>query len=196
MRGALVVAGCLAALAPARAEDGGAISHTPRLNVIRQAADFELLDTHQERLRLSSLRGRVVLLSFIFTTCSSACPIVSSRIAGLRQDLRSRGLLPGKVQLLSVTVDPRHDDPQALAGYAEGFQDDASWRFLREEPARLAPVLASYGEWVRPAQGTLDHPARVYLIDARGRVREIYSLAFFSREQALIDIGILLAEKS
>jgi len=195
MRRALIAAACLGVLAPARAEEGISTSPTPRLNVIRKAADFELLDTHRERLRLSSLRGRVVLLSFIFTTCSSACPIVSSRIAGLRQDLKSRGLVPDKVQLLSVTVDPLRDDPQALAGYAEGFQDDASWRFLRKEPARLAPVLASYGEWVRPAEGTLDHPARVYLIDGRGRVREIYSLEFFSRAQALIDIATLLAEK-
>ena len=57
----------------------------------------------------------------------------------------------------------------------------------------LAPVLGAYHEWTKTlTDGEIDHPARVYLIDAGGRIREIYSLAFFDPRQALIDIRSLL----
>jgi len=66
------------------------------------------------------------------------------------------------------------------------------WHFLRDEPARLAPVLAAYDEWTHLLpSGELDHPARLHLIDGAGRVREIYSLAFFDEEQAFLDIAAL-----
>jgi cytochrome oxidase Cu insertion factor (SCO1/SenC/PrrC family) len=70
-----------------------------------------------------------------------------------------------------------------------------AWRLLREEPERLGPALAADDEWTRRApRGEIDHPARLHLIDARGRVREIYSLAFFDERQALLDIQALLRE--
>jgi hypothetical protein len=69
------------------------------------------------------------------------------------------------------------------------------WRFLRQEPAALAPVLTAYDEWRRPLpNGELDPPARLYPIDRRGRIREIDSLAFFDERQALLDIQALLRE--
>ena len=66
---------------------------------------------------------------------------------------------------------------------------------MRDEPARLAAVLAQWDEWTRPGKsGDLDHPARVHLVDGRGRVREIYSLEFFDERQAELDIRALLRE--
>jgi hypothetical protein len=59
-------------------------------------------------------------------------------------------------------------------------------------------VLKAYDEWTKVlpnTKGWLDHPARVYLVDQKGNIREIYSLAFFNEKQALIDMRVLLAEK-
>jgi protein SCO1/2 len=59
----------------------------------------------------------------------------------------------------------------------------------------LRPVLAAYDEWTRPQpNGEIDHPARLYLIDRRGRIREIYSISFFDERQAYFDIQALLRE--
>lgn len=56
-------------------------------------------------------------------------------------------------------------------------------------------MLAQWDEWTRPLpSGDLDHPARLHLIDARGRVPEIYSLEFFDEHQAELDIRALLRE--
>ena len=59
----------------------------------------------------------------------------------------------------------------------------------------MRPVVAAYDEWTRPqAGGEIDHPARLYLIDPRGRVREIYSISLFDERQAYFDIQALLPE--
>jgi protein SCO1/2 len=167
----------------------------PALAVIRPAPDFALRDTAGNVVRLGELRGRVVLVSFVFTRCTSACPLLTARMAQLHRRLARAA--PGRVQLLSVTVDPERDSAAALAAYARRFAaESAAWRFLREEPATLARMLASYDEWTRPAPGgDIEHPARLHLVDRRGRVREIYSLAFFDERQAFLDIQALLRER-
>jgi protein SCO1/2 len=59
----------------------------------------------------------------------------------------------------------------------------------------LRPVLAAYDKWTRPQpDGEIDYPTRLYLIDRRGRIREIYSISFFDERQAFLDIQALLRE--
>lgn len=168
------------------------LTKNPHMSVIRQAPDFSLVNTENKSVRLSELRGRPVLVAFIYTGCTSACPILSLRMARLQQKLE-RARLPAT--LLSVTVDPQADDAATLGKFAAGFNARPGWHFLREAPERLAPVLAAYEEWTqRLPAGGVDHPARLHLIDAAGRVREIYNLEFFDEEQAFIDIKALDGE--
>jgi protein SCO1 len=197
---------CVAGLACAWAASFGAaatvpepISSNPSLSVIARAPQFTLLDTQGRAVRLSDYRGQVVLLAFIFTTCPGVCPLISTQMSALQAALKADGLFPAKAKLISVTVDPKTDTSQVLSRYARTFKADlAGWTFLREEPERLKPVLKAYDEWTRvlpKPKGWLDHPARVYLVDQKGNIREIYSLAFFNEKQALIDMRVLLAEK-
>ena len=164
------------------------------LAVIKQAPDFTLWDSTGHRVALSAFRGKVVLLSFIYTTCTTTCPLLTHRMTILEDQLQDSGLWPKFVSFLSVTVDPERDTAAVLADYAERFHAvDPDWQFLRDEPARLRPILSDYGEWTRPLpNGELDHPARVYLIDQRGNIREIYALSFFDERQAFIDIESLI----
>jgi protein SCO1/2 len=175
-----------------------AIAEHPSLAVIRAAPDFTLLDTSNRRLTLSHIRGHVVLMSFIYTACATTCPLLTYRMERLQDRLKRAGFWPRSASFLSVTVDPERDSAPVLADYAERFDAvDPNWRFLRDEPVRLRPVLAAYDEWTKPLpDGELDHPARVYLIDRRGYIREIYALAFFDERQAFIDLRTLIAEPS
>jgi protein SCO1/2 len=184
-----------AARRPVPPVDAGLSAH-PSLAVIREAPDFTLLDPAGQPVSLSALRGRAVLVSFIYTACPSACPLVSARMARLARRLAAARLLGRRAVLLSVTVDPERDGPEVLARHARGFgADPPGWRFLRADRARLGPVLAAYDEWTRPApRGEIEHPARLHLIDPRGRVREIYDLALFDERQAYLDIQALLRE--
>jgi protein SCO1/2 len=190
--------GAVPPLSAAGASPEPAVSANPNLSVIARAPDFAMRDTKGSAVRLSDYRGRVVLLAFIFTTCPGVCPLISRQMFDLQAGLKEAGLFGRKANLLSVTVDPETDTAKVLAEYAQKFgADPAGWRFLRETRAKTQPVLKAYDEWTKLLpKGELDHPARVYLIDQKGNIREIYSLAFFNEKQALIDIRKLLEELS
>jgi len=172
-----------------------AVSANPSLSVIAKAPAFTLRDPAGHAVRLADYRGQVVLLAFVFTTCPGVCPLISKQMSALQESLKGEGLFGSKASLLSVTVDPDTDTSPALAKYAQSYgADPAGWRFLRESPENLTPVLKAYDEWTKLLpKGEIDHPARVYLIDRTGNIREIYSLAFFNEKQALLDMKALLA---
>jgi len=171
-----------------------ALAVTPSLPIIKSAPDFTLLDTAGQPVRLSDLRGQVVLISFIYTSCPSACPLLTARMSSLWRHLSRDGAAGRQVHFLSITVDPVRDSAAALERYAKNYKVDLSaWKYLREEPEKLRPALTAYDEWTRPQpDGEIDHPARLYLIDRRGRIREIYSISFFDERQAFLDIQALL----
>ncbi|MBI4381228.1 MAG: SCO family protein [candidate division NC10 bacterium] len=181
---------------PAAQSSRPALAPAARLPLIKPAPDFTLLDTSGRPIRLSELRGKVVLISFIYTACSSACPLLTQRMALLQARLARSGLRRREAQFLSITVDPYRDSAEVLGRYAARLRAGSDgWRFLREEPERLKPVLTAYDEWTRPQpDGEIDHPARLYLVDQRGNIREIYSLSFFDERQAFRDIQALLKE--
>jgi protein SCO1/2 len=186
------------ACAPALAADASieepSVSANPTLSVIASAPDFALKDTAGQTVRLSDYRGRVVLMAFIFTSCPGVCPLISQQMAALQAQLKRAALFPERARLISVTVDPSNDTAEVLSEYATAHgADSAGWSFLRESPEKMKQVLRAYDEWTKLLpKGELDHPARVYLIDQLGNIREIYSLAFFNDKQALLDMRALL----
>jgi protein SCO1 len=193
---ALLVALTSPAAMAAEAATEQAISTTPSLSVIAKAPDFTLQDIAGKPVKLSDYRGRTVLLAFIFTTCPGVCPLISKQMEYLQGKLKSVDLFGRQAVMLSMTIDPETDTAPVLAAYARQYgADPAGWRFLRETDEKTQPVLKAYDEWTKKTRkGEMDHPARVYLIDPRGNIREIYSLAFFNEKQALIDIQALAAE--
>jgi protein SCO1/2 len=168
-----------------------------RLAVIRAAPDFTLTTQAEESLRFKDLRGKVVLVSFVFTTCSGSCPATTHRMSQVAQALQDKGLLKeDRVRLVSITLDPARDTPEALRKYGKMYDaDPAHWQFLTGPPDRVAKVIAAWGMWVRPtANGQLDHPSRIFLVDARGRIREIYNLEYFKAAWVVEDVRFLLTE--
>ncbi len=168
-----------------------------RLAVIRQAPDFTLTDQDGRTVRSADLRGKVVVVSFVFTTCNGTCPATTHRMSALAQALKEQGLFKGDaVRLLSITLDPARDTPEALRRYMKLYDaDPAHWGFLTGPREKVEKVIAAWGMWARPAaNGQLDHPSRIFLIDPRWRVREIYSLEYFKPAWALDDVRLLLNE--
>jgi protein SCO1/2 len=167
-----------------------------RLAVIDQAPDFSLVTQDEKPLRLADLRGQVLLVGFVFTTCNGTCPATTHRMSQVQQLLRSRGQ-DANVRLLSITLDPSRDTPDALRRYQRLYDvDSKGWSFLTGPPADVAKTIAAWGMWTRAAaNGQLDHPSRVFLVDARGRIREIYNLDFMKPDWVAEDIALLLAER-
>ena len=167
------------------------------LPVIRTAPPFALTTQDDKPLGLADLRGKVVLVNFVFTTCNGTCPATTSRLGGVAAELKRQGLLEkDQVRLVSITLDPKRDTPKALRRYRELYDIQGDhWSFLTGTEAEVGKVMAAWGMWAKPAKnGQLDHPSRVFLLDARGRVREIYSLEFLKTAWVVEDVRELLNE--
>lgn len=168
-----------------------------RLAVIREAPGFSLTTQDGETLRLEHFKDKVRLVSFVFTTCSGSCPATTHRMSRIQQELKNRGLLQGgRVQLLSISLDPVRDTPETLKRYMKLYDaEPAHWTFLTGDADRVAKVIGDWGMWAKPAaNGQLDHPSRIFLVDRQGRIREIYDLTFLKPKWVVEDIQLLLGE--
>lgn len=85
-----------------------------------RAADFTLTASTGAPLRLSDLRGKIVLLFFGYTTCPDVCPLTLAELKQMRQLMGDQA---DQVQVLLLTVDPTHDTPEKLAHYLAAFDD-------------------------------------------------------------------------
>ena len=168
-----------------------------RLAVIGKTPEFSLTTQDDKRFSSHDLDGKVLLVSFIFTTCNGSCPATTHRMGQIQQALKERGLLQeGKVHLLSFSLDPARDTTEVLRGYMRRYDaDPTSWTFLTGAPAEVSRTLEAWGMWARPAaNGQLDHPSRIFLVDGRRQIREIYNLDFLKAGWVADDVQLLLKE--
>jgi protein SCO1/2 len=178
-----------------------------KLQKIQRVADAEFLDSRGLTISLSALtHGKITLLTFFYTYCVDplGCPFAHTTLADLRDRVTGDRALAGRVRFVSVSLDPTHDTPAAIASYGREFTIDPKfeWRFLtaRRVP-ELLPVLDDFGQDVsvdRDENGratrTLHHMLKMFLIDGHGEVREIYSLAFLQPQVMFNDIKTLALE--
>src|SRR5437773_8319921 len=173
-------------------------SDSSRLAVIQSAPDFTLATQDSSKLSSSDLNGKVLLVSFIFTTCNGTCPATTHRMSQIQEEMKSRQLFKdGRVRLLSISLDPVRDTPEVLRGYMKLYDADPSrWTFLTGPPDQVSGVVKSWGMWAKPAaNGQLDHPSRIFLVDTQYRIREIYNLNFLKPKWVVQDVELLLKER-
>jgi protein SCO1/2 len=138
------------------------------------APPFELVDQDGAPRSLASLRGKTVLLDFVYANCPGPCPILTGT------HVRVQKLLPealrGKVWFVSVTLDPERDGPEALRAYGKARGADfASWSFLSGPKPAVEDVIARYGVGKMPAPGgEIQHVVVSFLIDPEGRIVKRY----------------------
>ena len=138
------------------------------------APAFELVDEEGRALSAADLRGRMVLLDFIFTRCPGPCPILTQTHVSVQRDLP-----PGvreKTAFVSVTLDPAHDTPEVLRRYAsERGIDTRDWSLLTGDPARVDAVVRAFGVGkTRQPDGNIEHLVVTFLIDPNGDIVKRY----------------------
>jgi protein SCO1/2 len=166
-----------------------------RLADIGPAPRTVLVDSAGKPFDLASLRGKAVLVSFVYTTCTGVCPGTTAAMVRIQDRLKEAGLWGSSVEFVSITLDPARDSPEVLRQYARLFGVDASgWHFLTGPSPQVEAVIAAWGMWVKAGPtGALDHPSRIFLVDPRGRQREIYSLEFLKPETVLQDVRLVMS---
>jgi cytochrome oxidase Cu insertion factor (SCO1/SenC/PrrC family) len=151
----------------AQAIDG---SNTP-LN--SPAPAFSLTDQHGQNVTLASLRGKVVLLTFLDPVCTSTCPLIAQEFKQAGQLLAADS---GRVELVAIVANP----VDYQLGYTqafdrqEGLDGVPNWLYLTGSPAQLAQVWRGYGiaAQIEPAGSMIGHSENAFAIDSRGRLRQ------------------------
>jgi len=174
------------------------VAATGPLADIGPAPRTVLVDSAGKPFDLGSEKRKVVLVSFVYTTCNGACPATTSALVRIQKRLERARLWGLSVEFVSITLDPKRDTPEVLTRYAKNFGADlAAWHFLTGPPAQVEAVIAAWDMWARIGPGgVLDHPSRIFLVDPHGRQREIYNLEFLDPDSVLQDVRLLLAESS
>lgn len=102
-----------------------------------------LIDSRGERVTLAAVLDSPgpVVLQFIFTTCPSVCPLLSTTLSA------AQGELGAGVRLVSISIDPEYDTPARLRDYARRFKAGPRWRFLTGSREDVAAVQKAFGAW-------------------------------------------------
>lgn len=168
----------------------GSVSLSDVAPAAEPAPPFELVDQDGAPRSLASLRGKTVLLDFVYANCPGPCPILTGT------HVRVQKLLPeelrGKVWFVSVTLDPERDSPETLRAYGKARGADfASWSFLTGPKPVVEDVIARYGVGKMPAPGgEIQHIVVSFLIDSEGRIVKRY----FGLEHHADDLAREIAE--
>jgi protein SCO1 len=181
---------------------------TYKLLKIQGCPDGTVLTTDAKPVRLHSvLRGRVSVLSFMYTYCRDplGCPLADRIMKELYATLKQDAALAAHAQLVSLSFDPTNDTPQQMKLYAGDYNaaSGGKWSFLTTSSVQyLMPLLNGLGQEVTvevDAKGqptrTLNHMLKLFLIDERLVVREIYSVTTASSVAMANDMRTVLMER-
>lgn len=152
------------------------------------AANFTLTDQDGQPLSLSDLRGKIVVLDFIFTRCPGPCPLLSLKFSQLQQKLGER--LGKDVVLLSISIDPRHDTPAVLKEYAQRYSANLTgWKFLVGSTKDTIMTASAFGANYEANQdGIVDHRLVTCVIDHEGIVVKEFSGTNYTVDEILAEI--------
>jgi protein SCO1/2 len=160
-----------------------------RLSGPGAAANFALRDQHGRLIRLSALRGKLVLVTFLYTHCTDICPLIAGQLnLALREMYHQRT----SVRVLAVSVDPLGDTPSAVRRYVREHHLLPEFHYLVGKPAQLARIWQAYNVAVLQRNPeSVGHSGYIYLLDRRGKPRVFYS-AKVTAAQVAHDLRLLL----
>jgi cytochrome oxidase Cu insertion factor (SCO1/SenC/PrrC family) len=195
------VAGLVAVAACGSGPAGPAVPVTRAQNAAQQAAaanpdldtgtsvggsgapGFRLVNQFGQRVSLAAFRGKVVILAFTDSQCTTICPLTTVSMLEARQLLGRAG---DQVQLLGVNANPKATAVSDVMGYSRSHSMVNQWDFLTGSLPQLQAVWRAYHVYVQIQAGQIDHTPALYVIDQQGRERKLYltTMAYASVGQA------------
>jgi protein SCO1/2 len=141
------------------------------LPVLFDAPSFSLTDQNGKSFGSDQLHGKVWVADFVFTECQGLCPMMTQHLAEFQK------LTPNSpVQMVSFSVDPEHDTPAVLKGYAtDAKADQTRWHFLTGTQTQTWEISKAMKLAVGPDKGNqVIHSSHFLLVDGKGQVRGVY----------------------
>jgi cytochrome oxidase Cu insertion factor (SCO1/SenC/PrrC family) len=135
------------------------------------APDIALVNQFGQPMSLSQFHGKVVVLSFQDSECTTACPLTAQSMLEAKQLLGAAG---SQVQLLGVDANPDATSVADVLAYSRVHGLVNQWDFLTGSPAQLKAAWSAYHIAVQIEQGQIDHTPALFVIDQRGREQKLY----------------------
>jgi len=150
--------------------------------------EVSLIDQHGASVSLASLKGKPVLIDFIYTSCASTCPMLTAKMAAIAHALGPA--LGADVRIVSITLDPEHDSPAELAKYAKSHDAAGNgWIFLTGPPAKIDQVLALFKlRRTRESDGSITHSIEAFLLGPDGHQIRQYNALEVSADAVVADV--------
>ncbi len=185
------------------------IPGTYKLPILGLAADGRVIDSEGHETTLHELMSnsvqadKVILLSFIYSTCSdvNGCPLATAVLHKLKNRLDKEPEIARRLRLITLSFNPEYDTPERMKAFGATLQGkDLEWLFLTTRSEKeLQPILHGYkqtAEKVYDSKGkftnTFNHNLRVYLIDQHKQLRNIYNTELLHPDTLISDILTLL----
>lgn len=178
----LAIAVTVASAAPVLANSLGEVDEDLRAKetyfqpVDSEAPGFTLQDATGRTVSLAGLRGKVVVLNFVYTNCPDVCPLHAERIAEL-QTMINQTPMKAMVEFVTITTDPKRDTGPVLSEYGQAHGlDPLNWVFLTAAPGQpedsTRKIAESYGLKFTEGEGGMQmHGIVIHVIDQGGRLR-------------------------
>ena len=174
-----------AAMMPVFAQTGPRIDATQALAaseaaIGRQIGDHRLLRSDGTALTLSEFRGKPLVVSLIYTSCSTVCPVSTQTLKSSVAQAR-RALGTDSFRILTVGFDARNDTPRRMTAFARdnAIDKDPLWQVVSGSPAALEALIEDVGFTYSGAAGGFEHISQTTIVDAEGRVyRQVYGDEF------------------
>jgi protein SCO1 len=161
---------------------------------IALAPEFSLTSQDGSQVTLADFRGKVVAVTFIYTLCTSTCPVLTPTMSFVQDQLGPN--FGTKIAFVSITVDPERDTPEVLKEYAHAFGANlAGWAFLTGTPDAIRDVTRRYGVFASTtANGDVEHTFLTSIVDPSGMLRVQYVGVRFDPDELRRDLLSLLQE--
>src|SRR5579864_2418618 len=135
------------------------------------APDIRLLNQFGQPMSLSQFRGKLVMLSFQDSECTTVCPLTAQSMLEAKQMLGAAG---SQVQLIGVDANPDATSVADVLAYSRAHGLVNQWDFLTGSLAQLKTAWGAYNIAVQIEQGQIDHTPALFVIDQRGREQKLY----------------------
>jgi protein SCO1/2 len=144
-----------------------------QLPVVSKVPDFSFINENNQNFTLANMKGKVSIADFIFTSCAGTCPMMSTKMTELQQELAN----DPKIQFVSFSVDPETDTPEVLASYGKGYGAiEGKWIFLTGDKKKVYELTRSGFHLGLDTEGTeaIIHSQKFVLVDGNADIRGYY----------------------
>jgi len=155
----------------------------------RAVGDYTLRDSEGRTVRLSELRGKPLVVNFVYTGCFQVCPVTTQFLAGAVKEAQ-RTLGPGAFRVATIGFNLPFDTPQAMKAFArKNAVPSPNWLFLTPDAETLPALVSDFGFRYEATSAGFDHLLQVSIVDQGGRIyRQVYGDSF----EAPLFVGPLL----